>query len=114
MDNILLEYVKEKHTNKIKEINIWSNNKDNIILSQEEKIHLVLLLIKHKNAKGHNKVKTLIKTYRKEYEKMRLNKPMEIKLLIIPSTENKLNEFPEIVIKEFNSFINVANETSLL
>ena len=56
--------------------------------------------IRDKIANGEIKIQTFIKTYLKEYVKIKRNKPTEINPLINPSMENKLNSsFPTDIIE---------------
>ena len=77
--------------NKIIEIKDCCRSKDKIVLNQVLNSQEVELFIKLKMQNGANKINIFIKIKRREYEKIKLNIPIEIKLLIIPSNENIVN-----------------------
>ena len=78
------------------------------------KNHEVDLVINVKKANGEIKIKTFTKIYLKEYEKIKLNNPKEIKDLIKPSTEKILKLVSSILITEFKFKIRLEKEISQL
>ena len=76
----------EKITSKIIVTKHWISNNPKKVLSHVLKNHEVEWLISVRIEKGVIKIKTFNKIYLKEYENTKLNNPIDIKLLIIPST----------------------------
>ena len=87
------EKLNEKIINNIIATNDCWNNKDRTVLSQVLKNQEVDSFIKLNIAKGVIKINTFTIIYLKEYEKIKLNKLIEIKLFINPSKEKILNSF---------------------
>lgn len=65
-------------------------SKDKKILSHDLKTHEEFLIHKDKKAKGDIRIKTFNIINLKAYDTAKFIKPMEIKLFIKPSSENKL------------------------
>ena len=84
------------------------SKRENSVLNQLLKIQEVEELIKDKIAKGEKRTKTSIKIYLKEYIKIKLKKPTETKLFIIPSKEKILNSLVLMLILLFIEMINSA------
>ena len=89
------EKLNEKIINNIIATNDCWNNKDRTVLSQVLKNQEVDSFIKLNIAKGVIKINTFTIIYLKEYEKIKLNKLIEIKLFINPSKEKILNSIGE-------------------
>ena len=87
--------------NKTIEIKGCTNSKDINILNQDLKNQELELLINVSKAKGVRSTRTFTIIYRREYEKSKLIKLAEIKLLNNPSKEKTLRVVESIVIVEF-------------
>lgn len=73
-----------KETNNIIATKICKNNKDKKHLNHVLKNTLVLLLHRHKIAKGERTTSTFIRIYRMEYETLRFKKPNKMEAFKIP------------------------------
>ena len=82
----------EKIIKKIKEINDCSNSNDIKFFIQVLKNQEVLRVIRERKAKGESNIKTFTIIYLSEYENSKFKRPIDTKLFIIPSKENKLKE----------------------
>lgn len=80
----------ENVINKIIDTNTWETSNEKKHFAQALKIHENLVSIRVIIAKGEIRIKNLIIIYRSEYVKTKLNNPIEIKLLIMPSVVNML------------------------
>ena len=89
----ILSSKEEKIINNIIATKDCWNNKDKTVLSQVLKNQEVDSFIKLNIANGVIKINTFTIIYLKEYEKIKLNKLIEIKLFINPSKEKILNSF---------------------
>ena len=96
--------------NKTIEIKGWTNNKDINILNQDLKNQELELLISVSKAKGVRSARTFTIIYRREYEKSKLIKLAEIKLLNNPSKEKTLRVVESIVIVEFKFSIKLEKQ----
>ena len=86
---------KEKAISKINATKIWRKSNDKNALIQALKNQLHLSIIRVIMAKGEIKQNTSIIIYRREYDKTKLIKPIDINALISPSKEKRL-KFPEV------------------
>lgn len=87
----------ENSKTRIKEIKTCTNNNENSVRIQDLKNQTVEELTNDNNAKGERSTSNFIKIYLIEYENSKLINPMEKKLFSIPSNENRLKLFGELV-----------------
>ena len=75
----------------INDIIICINSREKKLLIQHLNKLEVGLLIKHRNANGENKIRTLVRIYLIEKERIKEKEDMEIILVSIPLNEKRLN-----------------------
>ena len=105
-------YSSENITINIKSANSSINKRDRKHLNQALNRLEVERRDKVKIAKGDIRIKTLSKIYLIEYIKVRLRKPTDTIVLIIPSIEKMLEEFSSTNIIELDTSISLEKQIS--
>lgn len=107
-------YSIENVTIRIREENSSTNKREIKHLSQDLKIKDVELLESVKNAKGERSINTFIKMYLTENIKIKLRKPIDSIVFIIPSIENIFEKVSSVYIIASDISISLEKQISKL